>query len=309
MTDTSAHGVLGRLAPTPSAGLHIGNIFACLVAWLDAKSQGGEVLLRIEDLDPERSKQIHIDAILRDLELLGLTWDNADIVYQSERTEAYERAYERLEDLDLVYPCYCTRADLHAASAPHVGEKYLYAGTCRYRVSPPHDFTRQPAARLIVPDDSFAIQDVIQGAYRQNLARECGDFIIRRSDGVFSYQLAVVVDDLAQGVTDVVRGIDLLDSAPQQNYLRSLLAPEAASLTYAHIPLLLDERGRKLSKRDHDLGLPGLLEHFKTVPRLLGHLCAITGLREDDEPIRADELIHEFSFEPLRGKQSLTWHL
>ena len=305
-------GVVGRMAPTPSACLHIGNIFACLVAWLEARSHGGEVVLRIEDLDPARSKQHFIDSILHDLETLGLYWDNAHIMYQSERDAAYEQAFQALEAEGLLYPCFCTRADLHAASAPHIGEKYLYAGTCRdldENQRAERAKHRQPATRVRVPNTRYQIEDDLQGTYSQDLAAECGDFIVRRSDGVFSYQLAVVVDDLAQGVTQVVRGIDLLDSSPQQRYLRELIAPDAPALEYAHVPLLLDEQGRKLSKRDHDLGLPGLLERFGDVPHLIGHLCGITGLRPDTEPITAEELISEYTLEPLKGTHSITWRL
>ena len=304
--------VVGRLAPTPSAGLHIGNIFSCLVAWLAARSRGGEVVLRIEDVDRARCRREYVDAILRDLETLGITWDNTKVMFQSERTAAYDAAFARLDALGDVYPCFCSRADLHAASAPHAGEHYVYAGTCRYLTDEQRaerSAIRPPAYRLAVPSKTMEIDDKIQGRYSQDLALGCGDFIIRRSDGVYSYQLAVVVDDLAQGVNQVVRGYDLLESAPQQDYLRCLIDPDAPLISYAHVPLLLDEKGRRLSKRDRDMGLEGLLEHFGDVPHLLGHLAEITGLQPDDTPVTAEDLVPAFDFSLLQGKRTLTWKL
>lgn len=304
--------VIGRLAPTPSAGLHIGNIFSCLVAWLAARSCGGGVVLRIEDVDRGRCRREYVDAILRDLNALGITWDNVHVMHQSERTAAYDGAFARLDALGDVYPCFCSRADLHAASAPHAGEHYVYAGTCRNLTDEQRrarSAKRPPAYRLAVPSNTVVIDDMIQGRYSQDLAQGCGDFIIRRSDGVYSYQLAVVVDDLAQGVNQVVRGYDLLESAPQQDYLRNLLDPDAPALSYAHVPLLLDGKGRRLSKRDRDMGLDGLLAHFKDVPHLLGHLAAITGLQRDDTPVTAEELVDVFDFSLLQGKKTLTWTL
>ena len=302
--------VVGRLAPTPSAGLHVGNLFSCLIAWLAAKSAGGEVVLRIEDLDISRCKPEYAHHIMHDLHRLGLTWDNDEVMWQHDRTSAYDAAFAHLKELGLTYPCFCSRADLHAASAPHRGERYLYAGTCRNlsREEIAEKVALRPAAqRMKVPAETWAIDDGIQGPFRQNLANECGDFIIRRSDGVYSYQLAVVVDDLAQGVTEVVRGYDLLDSAPQQEYLRATLQPGAAPLRYAHIPLLLDAQGRRLSKRDHDQTLDGLLERFGTVPRFLGHLAFITGLRTFDAPVTAQELLTDFSLDALKSRTAIIW--
>ena len=311
-TAKTGEGVVGRMAPTPSSYLHIGNIFACLVAWLYARQQGGKVILRIEDLDRDRCKPEYIDAVLHDLETLGLTWDNADIVYQSQRTDAYDRAFESLEDAGILYPCFCSRADLHAASAPHRGERYLYAGTCRHLSDGDRAEkakSRPPAYRVHVPHASFGTDDILQGRFEQELDDECGDFIVKRSDGIYAYQLAVVVDDLAQGVNQVVRGIDLLDSTPQQIYLRSILNPAAQQVTYAHIPLLLDKDGRRLAKRDRDMGLPAILTRFKGVEHLLGHLAKLTGIRPDDEPLSAQELIAHSSLDALAGRKSITWRL
>lgn len=223
-TASSSAPVVGRFAPSPTGRMHAGNVLAALTAWLVAKSQGGRIVLRIEDLDAERSKPVYIDAVQRDFEALGLTWDEGPY-FQHDRTEAYRAAYDELRERGLVYPCFCTRADLHAASAPHRGEKPVYPGTCRHlsdgeRAARAQQ--RMPAQRLIVPDREVAFVDQVQGSYAQNLAADCGDFLVQRSDGAFAYQLAVVVDDAAQGVTSVVRGVDLLCSTPQQLYLQEL---------------------------------------------------------------------------------------
>lgn len=256
---SSSAPVVGRFAPSPTGRMHAGNVFAALTAWLVAKSQGGRIVLRIEDLDAERSKPVYIDAVQRDFEALGLTWDEGPY-FQHDRTEAYRAAYDELRERGLVYPCFCTRADLHAASAPHRGEKPVYPGTCRHLSDGERAVRaqqRMPAQRLIVPDREVAFVDQVQGSYAQNLAADCGDFLVQRSDGAFAYQLAVVVDDAAQGVTSVVRGVDLLCSTPQQLYLQELLGlPHPA---YAHIPLLVAERDRRLSKRDRDAALDALL--------------------------------------------------
>ena len=308
----AGEGVVGRLAPTPSAGLHIGNIFACLIAWLDAKSAGGRVLLRIEDVDRDRCRTEYVDAIMRDLEAIGLFWDNGEVLYQSKRSTVYDEALSLLSSMGVVYPCFCSRADLHAASAPHAGEHFVYAGTCRNYTAEQREEMREqrnPAMRLMVPADVFTIHDALQGEYHQNLARECGDFIIRRSDGLYSYQLAVVVDDLAQGVTRVVRGRDLLECAPQQEYLRGLLQPDSSPLEYVHVPLLLDVNGRRLAKRDRDMGLPGLLEHFGSVEVLLGYLACLTGLRSTPEPTTVQELLDGFTLDALKDVQTITWRL
>lgn len=296
---SSSAPVVGRFAPSPTGRMHAGNVFAALTAWLVAKSQGGRIVLRIEDLDAERSKPVYIDAVQRDFEALGLTWDEGPY-FQHDRTEAYRAAYDELRERGLVYPCFCTRADLHAASAPHRGEKPVYPGTCRHlsdgeRAARAQQ--RMPAQRLIVPDREVAFVDQVQGSYAQNLAADCGDFLVQRSDGAFAYQLAVVVDDAAQGVTSVVRGVDLLCSTPQQLYLQELLGlPHPA---YAHIPLLVAERDRRLSKRDRDAALDALLARFKTSEAVIGHIAGITGLAPTCDPATPEELLTTFDLAAL----------
>jgi glutamyl-tRNA synthetase len=202
---------------------------------------------------------------------------------------------------------------LHSASAPHRGERYIYAGTCRdasgEELEARRRSGRKPASRLRIGAGSVSFVDGIQGPFCQDMERECGDVIIRRSDGVFAYQLAVVVDDLFQGVNQVVRGCDLLDSTPQQIRIRSMLAPESGEVSYWHVPLMLDARGRRLSKRDRDQGLDGALAHFASVEAFIGHVAWLSGLREVNEPITMEGLVTEFSLDSLKGKTALRWVL
>lgn len=286
--------VVGRFAPSPTGRMHAGNIYAALSAWLVAKSQGGTIVLRIEDLDRDRSKAEYISAVQRDFELLGLTWDRGPF-FQHDRDEAYLEAFSALERRGLAYPCFCTRADLHAASAPHRGEKFVYPGTCRGLTAEQiaeKSMRRAPAQRLRVPDDTYSFEDMVQGRYKQNLAHDCGDFLIRRSDQAFAYQLAVVVDDAAQGVTSIVRGVDLLCSTPQQLYLQELLGLDHPR--YAHIPLLVAEKNRRLSKRDHDAGIEELLARFKTPEAIIGHIAGICGLAPTCDPATPEQLLATF---------------
>ena len=291
--------VCGRFAPSPSGRMHLGNLWSCLLAWLAARSQGGRMVLRLEDLDPDRCTQAWCDQVMRDLEWLGLDWDN-EPVYQSRRTEAYRASFTQLEERGLIYPCYCTRAERLAASAPHRSDGVVvYDGRCR-RLSPKEREelarTRRPAWRVEVPEETVSFVDRIQGPFSQNLARECGDFILRRSDGVYAYQLAVVVDDAAMGVTQVVRGSDLLDSTPRQLWLQEELGlphPE-----YGHVPLLLATDGRRLAKRDRDQEL-GELQSRYAASELVGRLAHLAGLIPEPAPVTPAELVPLFSWEKL----------
>ena len=262
-----------------------------------ARSQGGRMVLRLEDLDPDRCTQAWCDQVMRDLEWLGLDWDN-EPVYQSRRTEAYRASFTQLEERGLTYPCYCTRAERLAASAPHRSDGgVIYDGRCR-RLTPQERSelarTRRPAWRVEVPEETVSFVDRIQGPFSQNLARECGDFILRRSDGVYAYQLAV--DDAAMGVTQVVRGSDLLDSTPRQLWLQEELGlphPE-----YGHVPLLLAPDGRRLAKRNRDQEL-GALQNQYTAPELVGRLAHLAGLIPEPAPVTPAELVPLFSWEKL----------
>ncbi|WP_165044142.1 tRNA glutamyl-Q(34) synthetase GluQRS [Adlercreutzia sp. ZJ138] len=293
--------VVGRFAPSPTGRMHAGNVYAALMAWLIAKSQGGRIALRIEDLDAQRSKSEYVSAIMRDFDALGLTWDTGPL-YQSERGEAYRAALDELKRTCRVYPCFCSRADLHAASAPHRGEKLVYAGTCRNLSDgevAAKRLQKAPAERIEVPAMRIDLIDAIQGPYGQNLATECGDFLVQRADGAFAYQLAVVVDDAEQGVTSVVRGVDLLCSTPQQMFLQRCLG--MPSPVYAHIPLLVAEEGRRLSKRDRDAALPELLECYRTPQGVVGHIAYVVGLQSVDEPATPEELLETFDLNRFKG--------
>ena len=291
--------IRGRFAPSPSGRMHLGNLWSCLLAWLAARSAGGGMVLRLEDLDPDRCRPEFCDQVMRDLEWLGLDWDGQPI-YQSRRTEAYAAAFRALEDQGLVYPCFCTRAERMAASAPHRSDgQAVYDGRCRRLTAEQReDLARQrnPAWRLAVPDRASSFRDLLQGMYEENLLRDCGDFILRRSDGVYAYQLAVVVDDAWMGVTQVVRGSDLLSSTPRQRYLLELLGCPAPE--YGHVPLLLAPDGRRLAKRDRDQELGALQQRF-TARELVGRLAHLAGLIPEAAPVSPEELVPLFAWEKL----------
>ncbi|MEX6503966.1 tRNA glutamyl-Q(34) synthetase GluQRS [Pseudomonas zhanjiangensis] len=238
----NAPAYIGRFAPTPSGYLHFGSLVAALAAYLDARAVGGHWLLRMEDLDPPREVPGAQDAILRTLESYGLHWDGP-LVRQSERHPEYQALVERLLEQGLAYACTCSRKQLE-------GYGGVYPGFCRDAGHAPRD----AAIRLRVPQLSYGFVDRVQGEYHQHLGREVGDFIIRRRDGLYAYQLAVVLDDAWQGVTDVVRGADLLDSTPRQLYLQQLLGyPQPR---YLHVPLIIQPDGHKLGKSYRSPPLP-----------------------------------------------------
>lgn len=292
--------VVGRFAPTPSGYLHLGNLFCSLIAWLSAKSQGGEILFRSEDLDPDRSRSAYALQAQRDLEALGLFWDREESC-QSQRFDFYKSQLRRLEDRGLVYPCFCSRAQLHAASAPHASDgEPLYAGTCR-SLTPAQiaekSRTRSPALRLRVPEETIGFEDLHYGPQSQYLPVDCGDFILRRSDGVYAYQLAVVADDGDMGVTQVVRGRDLLSSTPRQILLYRLLGyPEPE---FGHTPLLVSSDGRRLSKRDGDTSLAGILGRGYSPRDVVGALACLAGLLPEPAPAAPEELLPLFAWEKL----------
>ena len=289
---------IGRFAPTPSGRMHMGNVFAGLIAWLSVKSQGGSMLLRMEDLDTQRTSGEFAEVLRKDLTWLGLTWDE-ETPAQSQRSDTYIRYFEKLRDLKLLYPCYCTRSQLHSVNAPHLSDgTYVYPGTCRNLTAEEQKaFNRNPSWRVTVPDKVWTVEDRVQGAYVENLATDCGDFVVRRADGVFVYQLAVTVDDGEFGVTEVVRGMDLLSSAPRQMYLQELFG--FAHPEYGHVPMLMAPDGRRLSKRDRDMDLGYLQERVKP-EQLLGLLAYSSHLIDKLTPVSARELAQEFSWDKLR---------
>ena len=293
--------VVGRFAPSPSGYLHMGNLLASLLAWLDCRALGGTLIFRMEDLDPSRSRPEYAAAAAEDLRWLGLDWDEGwpDPAYaQSRRGALYEEAFERLRAMNLVYPCWCTRAErLAAASAPHPGEAVHDPGCPCARLTRREREERfrsgrRPAWKLRMPELAVSVDDGHYGLVSQNLARDAGDCIVRRADGVYAYQLAVSVDDLLMGVTRVVRGRDLLASAPRQRWLIETLG--GAAPAYCHSPLLTSGAG-KLSKRLGSLSTQALRQ--TTSPEaLVGRLAFLCGLRETDAPVTPRELLADFDW-------------
>ena len=290
---------VGRFAPTPSGRMHLGNVFAALIAWLSVKSRNGHLVLRMEDLDTLRTSAEFAETLRDDLRWLGLFWDE-ETAPQSRRSAVYDGYFEKLRDLGLLYPCYCSRAQLHNVNAPHLSDgTYVYAGTCRNLTEAERNaMNRKPAWRVQVPDRIWTVNDLTQGTMKQNLVTDCGDFVVRRADGVYVYQLAVVVDDGEAGVTEVVRGMDLLGSAPRQMYLQELFGFPHPD--YGHVPMLLAPDGRRLSKRDRDLDL-GELRKRTTAEHILGKLAYSAGIIDQDVPLSAKELAGEFTWEKLKG--------
>ena len=295
-TNASPQKTVGRFAPSPSGRMHLGNIYTALAAWLCAKSAGGEYLLRIEDLDPVRCPRANADQILADLEWLGITWDNPEVPYQSERTNIYETFFQKLTEMHLIYPCFCSRAQLHVADAPHASDgRVVYAGTCRRLTAEEireKAKQRRPASRLILPDADISFVDSCYGPQSFNLARDWGDIIIRRSDGVFAYQLAVTIDDGLMGVTQVVRGWDLLSSSAPQIYLFQTLGFTPPG--YLHLPMLITQDGARLAKRDRAADMGFLREKLAGPEPLIGYIAWLLGQIRKPEPVTAEELLPLF---------------
>lgn len=356
----------GRFAPSPTGRMHLGNVFCALLSWLSAKSNGGEWVLRIEDLDPQRSRREYALQLMDDLQWLGLPWDG-EPVWQSQRGHIYEEYLRLLTEMGLTYPCYCTRADIMATQAPHETDgRVVYKGTCRpkttdstedysfYRLSGSSSLsslsrisslsstssississtsrdagsvpatTHPPLAappattRLIVPDCTIPFTDGHYGPHPLNLAEHCGDYIVRRKDGAWAYQLAVVVDDALMGVTEIVRGRDLLLSSPQQIHLRELLFFERKTdsftahhsaltahhspltVNFFHHPLLCNAEGQRLCKRDKSMDLGYLRNKGTTSQEIIGLLAHLAGLTDTPVPITPAELLPLFSWDKV----------
>ncbi len=305
--------IKGRFAPSPTGRMHLGNIASALLSWLSARAQGGAWLLRIEDLDPQRSKREYSRIIEDDLHWLGLDWDEGGLdgrgdagpYSQSRRGDIYARYLELINATGYTYPCRCTRAEIMATQAPHQSDgRIVYGGRCRPAVLPAFGADFDGAStRICVPDSIISFDDGLYGPQHFNLAREVGDFILRRADGAWAYQLAVVVDDALMGVSEVVRGSDLLLSAAQQIYLYRLLGLEPPR--FAHVPLLCNAEGRRLSKRDGSLSM----EHLRatmTAPQIIGRLAALLGLLPEPTEITAAELIPDFSWQKIKPDRTLS---
>lgn len=294
--------------------MHLGNVFTALVSWLSVKSRGGRWVLRIEDLDPQRSRVEYARLIEDDLAWLGLEWDEGGVdgkgdfgpYYQSARHHLYEEALGRIKSTGLAYACTCTRADIMATQAPHRSDgRVIYPGTCRPALMPaPFAAPERPhAVRLHVPDREVRFTDRVFGPQTVNLACACGDFVLRRADGAWAYQLAVVVDDALMGITEVVRGCDLLESSAQQEYIYGLLGLRAPS--WAHLPLICNASGQRLSKRDSSLCLEALRPKYS--PRqIIGGLAFICGLIPEYTPLSATDLLSLFNWDKFGARSQIS---
>ena len=300
--------IRGRFAPSPSGTLHLGNLLSSLLAWLDVRSQGGVMLFRLEDLDPDRSFERYADQMARDLEWLGLDWDEgwrpgSDQYRQGTRTSRYEDALTRLDEKGLLYDCYCSRAERLAASAPHPGDQQEHGCRCRSltldEIKEKRLSVRNAAKKCLVSSQTIRWSDGHYGPQEDRLLAGADDFIVRRSDGVFAYQLAVSVDDMDMGITRVVRAQDLMSSTARQIYLIQTLGGTAPG--YCHSPLLVAPDGRKLSKRDGDLNMDYFREHYSP-EQLTGILAKLAGIKKTNAPVRANELIESFSWEKIPKK-------
>ncbi|QHW34763.1 tRNA glutamyl-Q(34) synthetase GluQRS [Paenibacillus rhizovicinus] len=301
----------GRFAPTPSGLMHIGNARTALLAWLQTRSAGGTFLLRMEDVDTTRSRPELAEQAIADLRWLGLDWDEGPDIggdrspyTQSERIDRYETALAVLERKGRLYDCYCSRAELTAvASAPHGlgSEGPAYPGTCR-ALMPEQRAARsrnkQPSLRFAIDSQAVRFDDAVAGP-QAFLPGAGGDFVVKRADGMMSYQLAVVVDDAAMGVTDVLRGADLLDSTPRQLQLYEAL--DLHPPRFAHVPLLYGTDGKRLAKRHGALSLAALRASGATPEKVVGWLAAVSGLTDSIEPVRASELVGHFSVSLVRS--------
>lgn len=291
--------MIARLAPSPTGYLHLGNARSFLLAWLQARAAGGTIILRIEDIDRDRAVPGADAEIVRDLSWLGLDWDNTlgPEYYQSRRLHLYREALLRLQGQGRIYPCYCSRKELREAmSAPH-GTGNRYAGTCRDLTEKEREERRgrkDPALRFRTePGEVVEFDDLVAGHVRAEPYRDSGDFIVARADGVPGYQLAVVADDIAMGVTHVLRGDDLLDSTPRQ-----ILLYRAFGLTppvYTHVPLILGPDGARLAKRHGSVSIREIRERGTAPEAVIGRLAWSCGLRPAPEPATATELIGDFS--------------
>lgn len=297
--------VRGRFAPSPSGTLHLGNLLSSLLAWLDVRSRGGIMLFRLEDLDPDRSFRSYADQMARDLEWLGLDWDEgwrpgSDECRQGGRSARYDEVLSALREQGRIYDCYCSRAERLAVSAPHSGEQHDAGCHCRtlsaQAANQKRGMGRRPAQKLAVAEEAVQWTDGHYGPQEDTLCTGRDDFIVRRSDGVFAYQLAVSVDDMDMRVTRVVRARDLMGSTARQMHLIRTLGSTPPD--YCHAPLLVAADGRKLSKRDGDLNM----DYFRvrcTPEQLVGILAALGGLQETPSPVKAAELIKDFSWDKV----------
>lgn len=295
----------GRFAPSPTGYIHLGNVWTAFLAWLQVRQQKGTLILRIEDIDEQRSKPEYTQALLEDLAWLGLDWDEGPgkggpygPYIQQERYSLYEKALQELQAKHLLYPCYCSRARLQAIGAPHEGEHRLYDGHC---YGMPEEQRRQmdrkPSWRVHVPHVSVSFTDGSYGPFSDYLPRVCGDFVVRRADGLYAYQLAVAVDDGSMGITHVLRGRDLLSSTTQQVWLMEVLGYTPPS--YTHVPMLIDASGNRLSKRQQGITVRSLRDRGVQADAILSALALAGGLVSERRLYHKGELLRLCNFQTM----------
>lgn len=314
--DMACENVAGRFAPSPSGRMHLGNVFSALISWLASKSRNAQWVLRIEDLDPGRSRMEYALRIEDDLRWLGLLWDQGGIdgegphapYLQSQRGDLYQAALDTIIVSGFAYPCFCTRADIMATQAPHQSDgRIVYGGTCR-PVTLPTPFIRPDrpyAVRVFVPDLNIPFTDGVFGLREVNLTRHCGDFVLRRADGAWAYQLAVVVDDAHMKIGQVVRGADLLLSSAQQIYLYQLLGLQPPQ--FAHVPLLCNAVGQRLSKRDASLAMDVLRAEY-TPEQIIGRLAYLAGIIPEPANVTAADLVPLFDLAKIPATEKIILH-
>jgi len=304
----AVNALVGRLAPSPTGRLHVGHARSFLLAWWSVRQRGGRVLLRMEDLDRDRVKPGMAAAVLEDLAWLGLDWDG-EVVNQSSRADAYGAALERLTAGGYLYPCVCTRKEIsEAQSAPHAELGGAYPGTCAGRFASIDEARattgREAALRFRVPAGRRVVEDAFAGQYGEDLTRTVGDFPVTRRDGEPAYQLAVVVDDAAQGVSEVLRGDDLLSSTLRQELLQEALGlPQP---TWVHVPLVVDRDGKRLAKRADDLALAAL-RASGVAPGEVVRWAALSAGLEDNGPAPAAGYVEAFDLARLPRAPALTF--
>lgn len=295
----------GRFAPSPTGYIHLGNVWTAFLAWLQVRQQKGTLILRIEDIDEQRSKPEYTQALLEDLAWLGLDWDEGPgkggpygPYIQQERYSLYEKALQELQAKHLLYPCYCSRARLQAIGAPHEGEHRLYDGHC---YGMPEEQRRQmdrkPSWRVHVPHVSVSFTDGSYGPFSDYLPRVCGDFVVRRADGLYAYQLSVAVDDGSMGITHVLRGRDLLSSTAQQIWLMEVLGYTPPS--YTHVPMLIDASGNRLSKRQQGITVRSLRDRGVQADAILSALALAGGLVSERRLYHKGELLRLCNFQTM----------
>ena len=295
----------GRFAPSPTGYIHLGNVWTAFLTWLQVRQQKGTLILRIEDIDEQRSKPEYTQALLEDLAWLGLDWDEGPgkggpygPYIQQERYSLYEKALQELQAKHLLYPCYCSRARLQAIGAPHEGEHRLYDGHC---YGMPEEQRRQmdrkPSWRVHVPHVSVSFTDGSYGPFSDYLPRVCGDFVVRRADGLYAYQLAVAVDDGSMGITHVLRGRDLLSSTAQQIWLMEVLGYTPPS--YTHVPMLIDASGNRLSKRQQGITVRSLRDRGVQADAILSALALAGGLVSERRLYHKGELLRLCNFQTM----------